>query len=245
MSTSAKHKVLRALGHQRWMIGRDRILRTFAHPDHQDSCPFEVDFFGRAYSGNLTNFIDWTVYFYGAYTRHELLLLARIAQVLRTRSGPVNFYDVGANIGHHTMFMADHADRVFSFEPFSLVRSEMERKLRRARVGNVTIFPTALGDQTETGSFHPPLGANTATGTLTDYLPPNASKEVISVEVARGDDFFAGHNLPPISILKMDVEGYEAKVLEGLRNTILRDRPPILLEIHGPTRSGFVKMFSA
>jgi FkbM family methyltransferase len=239
MELSAKHRILRALSHQKWMIGRNRMLRAFANPERQESFPFEVDFFGRSYSGNLTNFIDWTVFFYGAYTRHELLLLAAIAGRLRARGTPINFFDVGANVGQHAMFMSGHADKVVAFEPFSVVRSEMARKLRHAKVDNVEIFPIALGDRNETGNYHPPVGANTATGTLSDYLPPNAAAEVIPVEVARGDDFFAANNLPPISLLKIDVEGYEAKVLEGMHETLLRDRPPILMEIHGPSRSGF------
>ena len=51
------------------------------------------------------------------------------------------------------------------------------------------------------------------------------------MQVVRGDDFFAANHLPPITLLKMDVEGYETKALEGLRNTIWRDRPPIFVEI--------------
>src|SRR5260370_12561276 len=62
-------------------------------------------------------------------------------------------------------------------------------------------------------------------------LPDNAASENISVQVVRGDDFFTANHLPPITLLKMDVEGYETKVLEGLRETIWRDRPPIFVEI--------------
>ncbi len=147
------------------------------------------------------------------------------------RAKPVNFFDVGANIGHHTLFMSSHADRVFSFEPFFIVRNEMERKLTHAGIRNVTIFPVALGDKNESGAFSPPTGANQGTGTLGKTLPDNASAETISVQVVRGDDFFAANHLPPITLLKLDVEGYEAQALEGLKQTIWRDRPPIFMEL--------------
>jgi FkbM family methyltransferase len=239
MVFSMKHRALRTIGHQHWLRGRDRILRLLSHPDRQAPDAFEVDFFGLPYSGHLTNFVDWTVFYYGAFARNELLLLAEIAGKLRAAGKPVNFFDVGANVGHHSLFMSSHADHVFAFEPFPMVRAEMARKLRHANAGNATIFAVALGDRNETGAFHTPIDANQGTGTLSDFLPGNASAETIPVDVVRGDDFFLANRLPPVSLLKMDVEGYEAKALDGLRETIRRDRPPVLTEIHGPTRSGF------
>jgi FkbM family methyltransferase len=238
MEMSLKHRALRAIGHRHWLPGRDRILRAFSHPDHQTSRFFETDFFGHAYSGNLANFIDWSVYYYGAFAIHELHLLAALADALRAQGKPVNFYDVGANIGHHTLFLSSHANHVYSFEPFAAVRDEMERKLNHAKVRNVTAFPVALGNRNETGVFYPPIGANQGTGTLGDSLPGNASGESIAVPVVRGDDFFAANRLPPVSLLKMDVEGYELNVLEGLKETLRRDRPPILMEIQREQRHG-------
>jgi FkbM family methyltransferase len=231
MQQPIKQQVLRLLGHQHWLRGRDRILRRFSHPDHQRSESFNTEFFGKSYTGNLANYIDWSVFYYGAFQLHELRLLADVADALRSWGKPINFFDVGANIGHHTLFMSSHADHVFSFEPFSVVRGEMERKLHHAGVNNATLFPVALGDRNETGVFHPPTGANQGTGTLGSSLPDNASSETCAVQVVRGDDFFAANQLPPITLLKMDVEGYEAKALAGMRETIRRDRPPIFVEI--------------
>jgi FkbM family methyltransferase len=231
MNVSARDRALRALAHQNWLRGRDRVIRAFSHPDRQKSRPFEVDFFGQPYTGNMTNFIDWSVFYYGAFAGHELQLLSALAEALKAKGKPINFFDVGANIGHHTLFMSRHADRIFAFEPFSVVRNEMARKLKHAGVENVTIFPVALGDKNETGTFRPPTGANQGTGTLGHLLPDNASSNTIPVQVARGDDFLAANQLPAISLLKMDVEGYEAKALSGLRDRIWEDRPPIFMEI--------------
>jgi FkbM family methyltransferase len=241
MQISLKQKALRALGHQRWLRGRDRILRAFDHPDHHPSFPFETDFFGLAYTGNMANFIDWTVFYYGAFVVNELLLLGALADALRAQGKPVNFFDVGANIGHHSLYMSSHADRIFAFEPFATVRNELERKMAHAGVRNLTAFPVALGDRNESGTFFPPTGTNQGTGTLGETLPGNASTESIQVAVVRGDDFFSANQLPPISLLKMDVEGYEVNALEGMRETLWRDRPPILMEIQRVTRTGATK----
>jgi FkbM family methyltransferase len=231
MALSILDKGLQLLGSQRWLRGRDRVLRFFAHPDHQKPAAIETTFFGLPYTGDKSNFIDWCVLYYGAFSPHELHLLSDLSSALRARGQELNFFDIGANIGHHSLFMSQHADRLFCFEPFAQVREEMLRKFRHAGVSNATVFPVALGAQNETAQFHPPTGANQGTGTLAEELPGNASSSTISVEVVRGDDFFASHALPPISLVKMDVEGFEIQALEGLQQTIRRDRPPILMEI--------------
>jgi len=231
MGMPLMQRALRAIARQHWLRGRDRVVRAFSNPDLQDSSPFETDFFGHAYSGNMANFIDWTVFYYGAYSLHELLLLADLAKALRATGNAVNFFDAGANIGHHSLFMSSHADQVFAFEPFAPVFDEMKRKLNRAKVRNVTAFPFALADRNGTGSFYPPTGCNQGTGTMGAILPGNAAAEPIEIQVVRGDDFFAANGLPSVSLLKIDVEGYEANVLEGLQETLRRDRPPMLMEI--------------
>ena len=240
MQPSLKHRILRFIGHLDGVRGRDRILRAFSHPERCPSYPFEVDFYGKKYTGNLTSYIDWIVFYYGSMSPNELHLLGALADALHGQGKPVNFFDVGANIGHHTLYMSSHADRIFSFEPFSVVRDEMKRKLAHAGVTNATIFPVAMGDHTETGSYFPPTGANQGTGTLGNILPDNAAAEPISVEVVRGDEFFAANNLPPISLLKIDVEGYEVKALAGMKETLWRDRPPIVMEMQPGSRGAAV-----
>jgi FkbM family methyltransferase len=226
-----KNSLLRSIGHQHWLRGSDRLLRAFANPDTHPPTSFEVDFYGLRYSGRLSNFIDWNVLFYGAFAPEELELLGLLSDALRARGDSVNFYDVGANIGHHTLFMSRHADHIFSFEPFDKVRDEMARKLRHACVDNVSILPVAFGDKNGLASFTPPTGANQGTGTLSDRLPANASSETITVQVVTGDDFLAANQLPPVTLLKMDVEGFEVNALQGLQKTLHRDRPPILMEL--------------
>lgn len=38
----------------------------------------------------------------------------------------------------------------------------------------------------------------------------------------------------PISLFKIDVEGMEADVLAGAASTLRRDRPRLIVEVHGP-----------
>jgi hypothetical protein len=52
------------------------------------------------------------------------------------------------------------------------------------------------------------------------------------VTVRRGDDLVAEGTLPPPNMIKIDVEGFEVRVIQGLRETIKAHRPWVLAEIH-------------
>jgi FkbM family methyltransferase len=237
MTVPYKYRLARFIGHQHYILrGRDRVIRTFASPDYAPSIPFSVDFFGLVYRGDLGSFIDWSVYVYGAYSKNELLLLRDLALVLRSALGRVTFYDIGANVGQHTVFMSPLVDRVVSFEPFPLVREKLEQKLSDNAIGNVTLFPVGLGSKDEDLPYTPPDGKNLGTGTFRSVA---ADRDTCVLPVRNGDLFFNQNALPRIDLMKIDVEGFESNVLIGLKETIKRDRPVILMELSSADRSGF------
>ncbi len=225
--------ILRWIGRQHWIpFGRDRILRLFCHPDRQRSHPFEIDFFGYRYPGDLANLIDWSVFFYGAYSYEELFVMRDIADGLRAQGRPVVVYDIGANIGHHTLFISRRSDRVISFEPFEAVRRKLEEKVVANRLTNVEVYPVALGAENGSFPFYPPTGANSGTGSLL----PLSDAAPIEVPVRRGDDLVREDGLPAPTLVKIDVEGSEPAALAGLRDTLTAARPFVLMELFGPTR---------
>ena len=73
---------MRLLGHQNWLrFGiRDRIIRYFVNPDTINSWEYETDFFGLSYKGNLNTFLDWFVYFYGAYEKEVLFFFTGLTE---------------------------------------------------------------------------------------------------------------------------------------------------------------------
>src|SRR5262249_39570465 len=56
----------------------------------------------------------------------------------------------------------------------------------------------------------------------------------------RGDALLIEENVPKIDILKIDVEGYEKRVLLGIQKILHRDRPLILFELMGTGKGGFL-----
>jgi FkbM family methyltransferase len=232
-----KYRIARLIGHQHYIPhGRDRFIRLFATPDRATSTAFTVDFFGQVYRGDLSNFLDWSVYVYGAYAKHELILLRDITEALRAELTSIAFYDVGANVGQHTLFMSKVADEVFSFEPYEPARKKLLQKLEDNEVRNVRVFPVGLGAQNENLEFHAPKATNMGMGTFC-RIPDFGT--VLKLPMRQGDALFAENRLPRITLMKVDVEGFESAVFEGLRKRIWQDRPVIMTEISGPDRSGF------
>jgi len=184
----------------------------------------------------LSNFVDWSVYIYGAYSNNELQLLRDIACALRSNLQQITFYDVGANVGQHALFISRYVDDVIAFEPFEPVRRQLLSKLIDNQVQNVRVFPVALGAQDGDLSFHPPLNGNLGTGS---FCGSRDATDSLKLPARQGDRFFSKNDLPRIDIMKVDVEGFESAVLSGLGQCLRRDRPIILTEISGIDRSGF------
>lgn len=210
-------------------------MRALADPNRTGPTPFSCNFFGKIYRGDLSYLIDWSVYMFGAYAPHELMALQDAAAALPAGRTTTTFYDVGANVGQHSLFMSSHVGRVMAFEPFDAARDQLKQKIADNKLNTIEVFPIGLGSTNGPRIFHVPTTNNIGKGSF-DLI---TGLDALEVMVRRGDDLIAEQSLPRIDILKIDVEGFEAPVFEGLHSAISRDRPVILTEISGNTRSGF------
>lgn len=221
------YRLLRRLGHQRWLrFGiRDRIIRFFIDSDTTPDQPFAVPFYGLAYEGNLASFIDWSAYFYGAYSYQELDL---IRDILNQQTDPV-FIDVGANVGNHSLFAAIHSHRVFSFEPVPHLYDSLLQKQATNRLANLTAFNCALGEAEAISAFSLSTSGNQGTGRVV-AANETASGKTITVTIKDGDTLLSEQKIPRITLIKIDVEGYEPFVLRGLLRTLSVYRPIVFFE---------------
>jgi FkbM family methyltransferase len=225
-------RFMRWLGRQSWIPrGVDRALRTLHHPDANRQYLFEVEFYGQRYRGNLASFIDWMVFCYGADAQYELTTLRLATEYLRARRpGPITFYDIGGNVGHHSLFMAALVDRILAFEPFATTRNIFEERIRFNNLQHIEVLPIALGEADEELTYYPGVGPNSGIGTFLNFNAPQRGI-THTLPVRRGDTFFDERQFPKADIIKVDVEGFELHVFNGLKQRILRDRPIILTEM--------------
>ena len=187
---------------------------------------FEINFFGLKYTGHTKNLIDRYVYFLGAY---EKGMLNFIQKSLENSKNKV-FLDIGANVGHHSLFASKYASQVFSFEPYEKVRKALEEKVRINNLKNVTVVPYALGSANEELTFFEPADFNTGTGSfIQDFKPTNENKG-LKLIVRNGSELFSELGVKNIGLIKLDVEGFEALVLKGILPILASERPVIIME---------------
>ncbi len=203
---------------------RLKLLKYFA-PEFEEGCVFETEFFGYVYQGNTQNLIDRKVLLSGC---HECDVLAFIRDFLESRHSP-GCIDIGANIGHHALFMAKYSRKVLAFEPFEPVRKQLLEKIELNKVENIECFPIALGDSNEEQRFYAPPEGNLGMGSFVEEFS-SINRTSDSLVVKRADDYFQNLEIEKIDFIKLDVEGYEKNVLSGMPCVLDQYRPTVLFE---------------
>ena len=199
---------------------------------------FTIELFDAKYVGNLRFGIDYYAFFFGPFERGVLHLLADVARFvenspLRARYDSVAI-DVGANVGHHALFLSGIFKRVIAFEPYPDVMASLSAKARANPQRGIEIYPVGLDFTDRTLDYFEPATLNTASGSFIAGSQWNTSCG-IPLQLRGGDEFLAGIGAGRPMLIKIDVEGYEPQVLKGLAFTLRQTRPIVVFEHSGET----------
>lgn len=190
---------------------------------------FTIEYFGMLYRGETSSFVDKRVLCYGAWEKEVLNVLDGAVEALDRQD--LVFVDVGAHTGLHSLFMAKRAAEVHAFDPYPPVLKRLADNVGRNGLDNIRIHPVGLGAETARFPFFAPPESNDSTGSFRFGAELNNQEEQMELEVVVGDEYFAQKGITRIDIIKIDVEGFEKPVLQGLRNTLRSTRPVALVEI--------------
>jgi FkbM family methyltransferase len=188
---------------------------------------FVVDFYGVRYKGNTSNLIDADLYYYGAYEKPELYLMR---ETLRSLPQPV-LIDVGANTGMYSLFAAQHAKEVHAFEPFPPILPRLRAHITENNISNIVVHAVGLGEAEAELPFYSPPEGNLGTGSFVPELKQGNRDEQLTLKVVAGDAYFPKAGITRVDFIKIDIEGYEKAALAGLRETLRRHRPIVLMEL--------------
>jgi FkbM family methyltransferase len=182
--------------------------------------PVRVRRLGLRLELDLRDNLARTVYFTGTYEPELVRFLSRL------RPGEV-FADVGAHIGIHSLVAARAGARVVAFEP----APDSAARLRAAAAANsvsVGLVQAALGsEEGEVGLFADARYDTADAGVRSVH---GTGALVATARVTTLD----ACGLDRLDVLKADVEGAEAAVLEGARESLARLRPrAVIVESKG------------
>lgn len=183
---------------------------------------------GIKYEGVTGNYVDTHIFYYGAYEKPILFLLR---DILRSAyAGQGTFIDIGANTGQHSLMMARYAKSVHAFEPWEPVLKRFRRMVTVNGIKNIAIHAYGLGDENSQKPFFQPGEKNLGTGSFVESFQPQNSLAG-ELEIKKGDDAFRAEGIDAVSVIKMDIEGYEKLALRGLGETLKKHRPVMVFEL--------------
>jgi FkbM family methyltransferase len=141
--------------------------------------------------------------------------------------------DIGSNVGNHMLYYCGNLkpQKVRCFEPNSFIREQLLQNIALNHLDKlVTVHSCALGaangNGTQTGFTLNNTGMNRIDLVTEQEDAANA------VEIRSLDDLQIEH----ANFIKIDVEGFEAEVLQGAEQTIKRTKPVIMVEVFDNNR---------
>ena len=205
-----------------------RYAPKVAHCWDNKAFDFSVDFYGMNYEGNTGNLIDRHVLFWGAWEKPILYFMRDVMTLSEDRDKI--FVDVGANVGQHSMFMSRYSKTIHAFEPYEPVLKKFRAMVGTNHLTNIVIHPVGLGSEHSKKIFYKPPGTNMGTGSfLPGFIRANSPDQ--KLEIVRGDDALDEATITKVTLIKMDIEGFEKPALEGLRRVLEASRPIIVFEM--------------
>ena len=175
--------------------------------------PKQVEIHGATVVLNPTDPVVSGALHFGVYEKAETRFFQSAC-----RDG-MTFLDVGANLGYYTALAARAVGpngRVLAVEPDPDSFGYLEQTIAANAVGNVQAFPVAASDAPAT------LPLYISTDNRGDNRLYASGEDRPQVEVAARplDALLRENKIDTVDLIKIDVQGYEPKVIAGLRETI-------------------------
>jgi len=164
----------------------------------------------------------------GAFLPWPSFSLASYAITARLASegiAPKTVIDVGANKGQFTVACMKRfaRPRVHAFEPLPEAFHALVAATKK--FAEVSSYNTAIGERNGSVPFH--VGSDIQSSSifsqnreLGDSFPGVAVTRTVDIEMRTLDTSLQGADLHSPVLLKLDVQGYEAKVIEGARGVL-------------------------
>jgi FkbM family methyltransferase len=139
-------------------------------------------------------------------------------------------YDIGANVGYVSLSLAKRVGptgRVIAFEPVPRNAEAFLRNIETNKLTNVRLLKLAASDKPGEAVIR--MAANPSTASLVWHRNDPSATE-FRIRTASIDDLVDAGEFGLPQFVKIDVEGAEGFVLQGMRRTIAAAKPVLFVE---------------
>lgn len=152
-----------------------------------------------------------------------------IASALATIVQPGDiFFDVGANIGHHSLVAASRGAMVHAFEPVPRLASRLQENFRLNKIEDrLVLNVAAVGAEPGTATLYEATRLDDGSHSLLAGVPAS-SVQTLAVQVLALDGYVPANSGVP-AVIKIDVEGYEARVFDGASALLAASPAPFII----------------
>ncbi len=214
-------------------VVRRSIGRTIIEPMRRRQFARESDVFvhrtnhGYVFNLDPAQSIDETIFVEGSFE-------ARFLEFMHGRfeRGAIAL-DIGANIGNHAIHLSKDFAEIHCFEPNPDVFRRLAENIRLNGLDNIRLHQAGLGDCDDVLMFRENLEGNLGASGFVEDSAPSGHSRILRLPVFEADKFVERLDITRVDFIKIDVEGFEQRVLKGLRATIARHRPIVAFEFHG------------
>jgi FkbM family methyltransferase len=114
---------------------------------------------------------------------------------------------------------------MYLFEPQPSLSTSIRKSVSINRFNDIHVFEVLLGNYDGMGGLY-----LTSHAIHASMVPRESTFDKIALPICKVDTLVASGRCPPPDIIKMDTEGAELQILEGIRQTLMEYSPTILFE---------------
>jgi FkbM family methyltransferase len=128
-----------------------------------------------------------------------------------------NIIDAGANVGVYTILFGKKCNKVYAIEPCKETFDALKNNLDENKITNVELFNMALSNSVSTkkDKIYHRWGSS----------PLDEEFEFTTIDKLVED------NKIKVNAIKIDVDSYDFEVLQGCKNTLIKQNPVVVVEI--------------
>jgi FkbM family methyltransferase len=144
--------------------------------------------------------------------------------------------DIGSNIGYYVTLeskMVKSEGRVVAVEPDPINFSYLLKNITLNGLNNVTVVNKAITDRDGTVKFIRRRRSNLSKVLENDQdLAFSDITNIIQVQAVTLDNLIEQLGLERLDLIRMDIEGYEAQIINASENILKKYSPDLFIEIH-------------